>query len=90
MNKRTFIKVVLSFPLFGYFWSTPTRRVINSVRSGNWNDPAIWDRGEVPGLNDDVVVKNGCSVTVKSSVLQKKADRGNIGAYVIDGHLTAT
>ena len=34
-----------------------------SVSSGNWSDPKIWDRNEVPGANALVTIASGTEVT---------------------------
>jgi hypothetical protein len=34
-----------------------------TVRSGNWSDPTIWDDGQVPRLNADVLIEAAHTVT---------------------------
>ncbi len=49
----------------------PTVRVIHSVKSGRWSQPATWDGGKVPGTGDKVQVQTGHTVTydVKSEAV---------------------
>ncbi|MBK6281847.1 MAG: hypothetical protein IPF54_03515 [Draconibacterium sp.] len=35
-----------------------------AVQNGNWNDPATWGGAGTPGLNDNVTIQNGVTVTV--------------------------
>ena len=35
-----------------------------SVKTGNWNDPTVWDQGAVPTASGDVVIAAGQTVTV--------------------------
>ena len=37
-----------------------------AVQSGNWNDPNTWG-GSIPGLNDDVTIPSGITVTVNAA-----------------------
>ena len=36
--------------------------VIKSVQSGDWNDPATWENGRVPGVGDHVVINHEVSL----------------------------
>ena len=38
-----------------------------AIASGNWSDPAIWDAGQLPRV-DDVVASNGFTVTIDQNV----------------------
>jgi len=35
-----------------------------AIASGNWNDPATWDLGAVPGASDDITINTGVTVTM--------------------------
>lgn len=39
----------------------------NSIASGNWNNPAIWNKGVVPSCTDEVNITGGFNVTVNSA-----------------------
>lgn len=39
---------------------------ITSVKSGDWNDPTVWDLGRVPGPCDDVHIDHSDRITVPS------------------------
>lgn len=39
----------------------------SAIASGNWSDPAIWDAGQLPRV-DDVVASNGFTVTIDQTV----------------------
>jgi hypothetical protein len=41
--------------------------VYNSVASGNWNDPGIWDVNEVPACTGSVTIQNGNNVVINSA-----------------------
>ncbi len=41
---------------------------IRTVKSGNWNDPSVWDTGTVPANGDFVAVEYGHIITVPDSV----------------------
>lgn len=40
------------------FSANNNANVINSVKSGSWDDPTVWNTGTVPTANDEVVIKN--------------------------------
>jgi hypothetical protein len=44
------------------------------INSGNWNDPAIWFNGIIPGPTDDVFL-NGKNVTVNVGTLSSSRRR---------------
>ena len=39
-----------------------------TIASGNWNDPTIWLKGEVPAVDDEVLISVGDTVDVTSDV----------------------
>ncbi len=41
--------------------------VVKSLKSGDWNDPAIWSIGRVPSSSDRVLVQTGHNVKVTSN-----------------------
>jgi hypothetical protein len=40
--------------------------ITNSV-SGTWSSPSIWTGGVVPGATDDVIIRNGSTVTLDAN-----------------------
>jgi len=42
----------------------PAPLSIQSVQTGNWSDPATWDDGIVPGVEDNVIIGSAHIVTV--------------------------
>ncbi len=51
-----------------------------TIASGNWNNPAIWECGVIPSLNDSVEISSGHSITIPVSAqvkyLRIKANAG--------------
>lgn len=43
---------------------------VNSVNSGNWNDPKIWSTGQVPGASDCASIEAGHTVTLNLAFAQ--------------------
>jgi len=44
------------------------RRKVISLKSGNWNDPASWDCGCIPGAEDEVTIKANQTITFTNSM----------------------
>jgi hypothetical protein len=42
-----------------------------SRKSGNWNDPQVWDKGIIPGPNDSISVQAGHTLTLNTSAQVK-------------------
>jgi len=66
------------------FCQNPT---IWSVKSGNWSDATVWDKGRIPGANDIVIVASGHTVAydvVSSVALSCVGVRGQL-AFRISG-----
>jgi hypothetical protein len=88
MNRRTFVGTAvaaLSVLTCGYLGRPAVRRVFRTVRSGHWNDPTIWDRNEVPGLNDAAFVGSGNSVDIPGDTLTERSKclkRGEYGVVI--------
>src|SRR5262245_51154104 len=40
--------------------TTPT---VTSTRSGSWSDPGVWSIGQIPSVNDRVIIAAGTTVT---------------------------
>lgn len=62
---------------------------IESARSGNWNDPATWRSGRVPGTDDVVLIQAGATVTAPSIKARTLVNKGTLqgsgdGPLVID------
>lgn len=51
---------------FSLFLSLNSFSQIMAVQDGNWDDPATWDVG-VPTANDDVIISDGWTVTVRTT-----------------------
>lgn len=47
--------IVLPHDTIPFFAARPT---LKTIAAGSWHDPAIWDRGRVPGVDDDVQVSH--------------------------------
>ena len=43
--------------------------IINSIQTGNWNDPTTWDSGTVPLTTESARVMNGHTVTVTANAV---------------------
>ncbi|MHA3788855.1 Ig-like domain-containing protein [Flavobacterium hauense] len=61
-----------------------------AIANGDWNNPATWSKGTVPGCNDGVVILSGRTVTVNSAANVAKAVLVNSGGIlnVASGDLT--
>lgn len=74
-------------PMMNWRMTTEMMVTHNSVGSGDWNNPATWDAGTVPGAGSVVWVKEGHKVTINAPGI------GSVGNYVarilVDGILTA-
>lgn len=65
------------FMLFAAFSNKLSATPISSARSGNWNSPATWIGGLVPGAGDVVTIGNGHTVTVTASEACTSVNIGN-------------
>jgi len=61
-----------------------------SIASGDWNNPAIWNKGLVPSCTDAVTIAVGTTVTVTTAVNEAKNITINTGGTLIvsSGNLT--
>lgn len=65
-----------------------------TIASGEWNNPAIWDLNEVPGPNDPIVINHQVysdqitELTITKSLQIKPTGQLNIKSIVVDGTLT--
>lgn len=50
-----------------------------SGTSGNWETPASWSGGIVPGVNDDVTISSNVTVTINQQATIKSLIIGNVG-----------
>jgi hypothetical protein len=41
---------------------------LESTKTGNWNDPSTWSCGYIPTIFDDVLLKNGHTITLPPSI----------------------
>lgn len=48
--------------------SCPPKPAINSINSGNWNATSTWDCNCIPVFSDNVVIKQGHTVSVTSAM----------------------
>jgi hypothetical protein len=77
--------------------------IIQSVATGNWNVPAVWDCNCVPGITSNVRINNSHTVTLVANVTINHfivaaggtlADNGKTmtvtGNLVVDGNYTGT
>ncbi|MFM2360892.1 MAG: hypothetical protein RLY16_2885, partial [Bacteroidota bacterium] len=53
------------------------RRIIYSQTSGNWNNPATWQGGVVPTLDDEVVVRHQITVTASTGCYSLRVETAN-------------
>jgi len=74
MNATTGVRYyVLSLVLFCSTLSFAQGNLISSgikaqsLRSGNWSDPAVWSTGKIPGQGDHVVIDLGHTVTYEAA-----------------------
>ena len=44
-----------------------TQPLITSVKTGNWNDPTVWDLGRVPTACDNVHIGNSNTITISQN-----------------------
>ncbi len=54
---------------------------IQSIKSGVWSDPTIWNPQKVPSFSDDVIISSGTTVTCDIYSMN------SIGNMTIDGKL---
>lgn len=81
-----------------HFGNQYTSSAITSINSGNWNNPATWVGGVVPGTSNAVVIAVGNTVTIDgnvscsslniSGVLQYDSTNGRV--LSVGGNLTIT
>src|SRR5690349_3334465 len=55
---------LLSLFIFSCFYCIA--QTITSAQSGNWFTPSTWVGGVVPGINNDVIIDNGHTITFQS------------------------
>lgn len=55
--------------------------LIQSIASGNWSDPSIWDTGTVPGDGDTVIINAGHTVVIDQDLT---IGDGSAGCIAID------
>ncbi|MDM8526239.1 DUF4114 domain-containing protein [Desulfococcaceae bacterium HSG8] len=60
--------------------STPT---VESVRSGRWDDPGIWNPGRVPNSTDTVLIEEGHLITAPSGAIYLRGlcNHGQLRSY---------
>ncbi len=62
--------------------------ITSNAVTGNWNSASTWVGGQIPGVNDSVVIVNGANITlnVNATVYKLKINSGgtlNIGNYTL-------
>ncbi|MDN5203842.1 gliding motility-associated C-terminal domain-containing protein [Fulvivirgaceae bacterium BMA10] len=57
--KRSFLILLVN----SLFFFTTRAATFQTITSGDWNDPAIWDLGAVPGVNDDIIILHEVSLS---------------------------
>jgi|GEM_PF-3416447 len=62
-----------------------------SIKTGNWNDPTVWDAGVVPSNGDSVIIDDGDTVTINGSYgcTHLTVGRGTSGLLLIGNSTTA-
>jgi len=58
------LTLILSFFLFSNYSNAA---ICSSLGNGNWNNPAIWSCGVVPGAGDTIIISVGDSVDITST-----------------------
>src|SRR5262249_47420809 len=63
----------------------PSSIVSNPV-TGNWSSPGTWAGGVLPTANDDVVIADGATITIDTSVMVNglTVGQGTSGALLFD------
>lgn len=56
--KLNVIRILFFVLGIGLFTESITASGLKAVRSGEWNDPTVWDQGRVPTIDDDVLIDN--------------------------------
>jgi len=64
-----------------HFGDQYTSSAITSVNSGNWNNPATWIGGVVPGASNAVVIEVGDTVTIDGNVSCSSLNVGGVLQY---------
>ena len=83
------IHVVGEAPLITKEPTLPLKSGMGTITStgtgGNWNDPATWVGGVVPGSGDDVVIASGAVVTVNTTAYSKALSIQSTGTLQFSG-----
>ena len=77
---KTLLTLILSTFLF-FNYSNAT--VCSSLGNGDWNNPAVWSCGVVPGAGDTIIINVGDSVDITSTNVYLGAPM----VIIIDGYL---
>ncbi len=56
--KLNVIRILFFVLGIGLFTESITASGLKAVKSGEWNDPTVWDQGRVPTIDDDVLIDN--------------------------------
>jgi len=65
-------KILLFFLFFIFVQANVLAETITSTTAGgNWSSSSSWVGGVVPGLNDDVIIETGSTVTVATDIAAK-------------------
>lgn len=56
--KLNVIRISFFILSIGLFTESVTASGLKAVKSGEWNDPTVWDKGRMPTIDDDVVIDN--------------------------------
>lgn len=92
-NKRVYSGMfILAFVVIGVALLTGSQAAssLNSVKSGNWNDPTVWG-GKVPGATDMPVISAGHTVTYNVATTRVEGMRVSAGGTLrFDPNLSTT
>lgn len=56
--KLSVIRALFFILGLGLFTESMAASELKAVKSGDWNDPSVWDKGRVPTIDDDVLIDN--------------------------------
>jgi hypothetical protein len=68
---------------FTWIATDSTSALVSSPKGGLWNDPATWANNIVPSFNSEVVIADGATVTVNTSVNVKNLTVGQAGTGAV-------